>query len=167
MKLTPQSSLPFSAIESKFLVGLVFRFTLRDTIYSSQQRHNQGVLDHRLLGIRRNPAYQEILQYSFQDYFAKFAVPYYQSRGLAEPVAETLEKGGDLRTYEEGLRANPAVRIIANENDFLLTAEDLAWLRATFPAERLKLFPQGGHLGNLSNPTVQQAILGALAGTNR
>ena len=167
MKLTPQSSLPFSAIESKFLVGLVFRFTLRDTIYSSQQRHNQGVLDHRLLEIRRNPAYQEILQYSFQDYFAKFAVPYYQSRGLAEPVAETLEKGGDLRTYEEGLRANPAVRIIANENDFLLTAEDLAWLRATFPAERLKLFPQGGHLGNLSNPTVQQAILGALAGTNR
>ena len=82
-------------------------------------------------------------------------------------MAETLEKGGDLRTYEEGLRANPAVRIIANENDFLLTAEDLAWLRATFPAERLKLFPQGGHLGNLSNPTVQQAVLGALAGTNR
>ena len=166
-KLTPQSSLPFSAIESQFLVGLVFRFALRDMIYSSQQRHNQGVLDHRLLGIRRNPAYQEILQYSFRDYFASFAVPYYQSQGLATPVAETLKKGGDLRTYEAGLRANPAIRIIANENDFLLTDEDLGWLRATFPADQLKLFPQGGHLGNLSNPTVQQAILGALAGTNR
>ena len=166
-KLTPQSSLPFSAIESQFLIGLVFRFTLRDTIYSSQQRHNQGVLHHGLHDIRRNPAYQEILQYSYRDYFAKFAVPYYQAQGLASPVAETLEKGGDLRTYAAGLRANPAIRIIANENDFLLADEDLAWLRATFPAEQLKLFPQGGHLGNLSNPTVQQAILGALAGADR
>ena len=163
-KLTPQSALPFNAIESQFLIGLVFRFSLRDMIYSSQQRHNQGVLHHGLHDIRRNPAYQEILQFSFRDYFQKFAVPYYQAHGLAAPVGETLETGGDLRTYEQGLRANPAIRIIANENDFLLTGEDLAWLRTTFPAEQLKLFPQGGHLGNLSNPTVQQAILGALAG---
>ena len=166
-KLTPQSSLPFSAIESQFLIGLVFRFSLRDMLYSSQQRHNQGVLHHGLHDMRRDPAYQEILQYSFRDYFAKFAVPYYQTQGLAAPVAETLEQGGDLRTYTAALQANPAVRVIANENDFLLTGEDLSWLRATFPAEQLKLFPQGGHLGNLSNPTVQAAILGALAGAKR
>ena len=44
--LTPQTSLPFNAIESKFLIGLTFRFTLRDIIYSSQRRNNQGVLRH-------------------------------------------------------------------------------------------------------------------------
>jgi pimeloyl-ACP methyl ester carboxylesterase len=82
---------------------------------------------------------------------------------MASP-AEALEKAGDLRTYDAGLRANPDIRVIVNQNDFLLTDEDLAWLHATFPPEQLTVFPQGGHLGNLTNPTVQKTILGALAG---
>jgi hypothetical protein len=161
--LTPQTSLPFNAIESKFLIGLAFRLTLRDIIFSSQRRNNQGVLKHPLWGLRREPVYQEILQYSYQDYFEKFAVPYYQARGLAAPAAE-LEKAGDLRTYQAGLRANPGIRVIVNQNDFLLSDEDLAWLRATFAPEQLTVFAQGGHLGNLVNPLVQESILGALAG---
>ena len=160
--LTPQTSLPFNAIESKFLIGLTFRLILRDIIYSSQRRNNQGVLQHPIRNFRREPVYQEILQYSYQDYFEKFVIPYYQARGMASPTAETLEKAGDLRTYDAGLRANPNIRVIVNQNDFLLTDEDLAWLHATFTPEQLTVFPQGGHLGNLSNPTVQKAILAAL-----
>jgi len=162
--LTPQTSLPFDAIESKFLIGLTFRLSLRDMIFSSQHRNNQGILHHSLYDLRRNPVYQEILQYSYQDYFAKFAAPYYQARGMASPVTETLEKAGDLRTYGAGLRANPDVRVIVNENDFLLTDADLAWLHATFTPEQLTVFKQGGHLGNLANPSVQKTIVGALAG---
>jgi pimeloyl-ACP methyl ester carboxylesterase len=60
--LTPQTSLPFSAIESKFLIGMVFRFNLRDVIYSSQRRNNQGILQQRIDDWRREPVYQEILQ---------------------------------------------------------------------------------------------------------
>jgi pimeloyl-ACP methyl ester carboxylesterase len=161
LTLTPQTSLPFSAIESKFLIGMTFRFMLRDIIFSSQRRNNQGVLQHPIRNLRRNPLYQEILQYSYQDYFKKFAIPYYQSRGI-DSTAETLEKADDLRTYETSLHANPEIRIIVNQNDFLLTDEDLAWLHATFAPEQLTVFPQGGHLGNLSNPSVQKAILGAL-----
>jgi ABC-type transporter lipoprotein component MlaA/pimeloyl-ACP methyl ester carboxylesterase len=159
--LTPQTSLPFDAIESKFLIGLDFRFVLRDIIYSSQQRNNLGVLRHPLWNFRREPAYQEILQYTFQDYFEKFAAPYYSTRGLGDPAA-ALETAGDLRTYGAGLRANPDIRVIVNQNDFLLADEDLAWLHATIAPEHLTVFKQGGHLGNLSNPTVQKAILAAL-----
>ncbi len=163
-KITPQTSLPFNAIESKFLIGLTFRFMLRDIIFSSQRRNNQGVLRHPMRSWRRDPAYQEILQYSYQDYFAKFAVPYYRARGMASPVAEAMEKAGDLRTYDAGLRANPNIRVIVNQNDFLLADEDLAWLRATFAPKQLTVFAQGGHLGNLYNPAVQKTILGALGG---
>jgi ABC-type transporter lipoprotein component MlaA/pimeloyl-ACP methyl ester carboxylesterase len=183
LTLTPRSSLPFNAIESKFLIGMTFRFMLRDIIYSSQRRNNQEILHHPLWKFRREPVYQEILQYSYQDYFEKFVIPYYQARGLAspreiggaeatgqaakvisrgEPAAEALEKADDLRTYDAGLRGNPNIRVIVNQNDFLLTGEDLAWLHATFGPEQLTVFPQGGHLGNLSNPTVQKAILAAL-----
>jgi ABC-type transporter lipoprotein component MlaA len=160
--LTPQTSLPFDAVESKFLIGLNFRLILRDVIFSSQRRVNQGVLQHAIWNYRREPAYQEILRYSYQDYFEKFAIPYYQKRGIASPAAETIEKADDLRTYGAALRANPNIRIIVNQNDFLLADEDLAWLRATFAPEQLTVFPQGGHLGNLFNPAVQKSILGAL-----
>jgi hypothetical protein len=73
-----------------------------------------------------------------------------------------LKQAGDLRTYEAGLRANPNIRIIVNQNDFLLTDADLDWLHATFPTNHLTVFAQGGHLGNLSNPSVQKTLLGAL-----
>ena len=162
LTLTPRTSLPFNAIESKFLVGLTFRLMLRDIIFSSQRRNNQGILQHSIRNFRRNPLYQEILRYSYQDYFENFAIPYYQARGLASPAAETLEKAGDLRTYDAGLRANPDVRIIVNQNDFLLSDGDLAWLHTTFGPEQLTVFAQGGHLGNLSNLTVQKSILAAL-----
>ena len=75
-----------------------------------------------------------------------------------------MEKAGDLRTYDAALRANSNIRVIVNQNDFLLTDEDLAWLHATFASEQLTVFEQGGHLGNLFNPAVQETILGALAG---
>jgi ABC-type transporter lipoprotein component MlaA/pimeloyl-ACP methyl ester carboxylesterase len=159
--LTPQTSLPFDAIESKFLIGLDFRFVLRDIIYSSQRRNNQGVLHHPIWSMRREPVYQEILNYSYQDYFEKFVVPYYSTRGLNSPTA-ALEKAGNLRTYEAGLRANPDIRVIVNQNDFLLEDEDLLWLHNTFTPEQLTVFKKGGHLGNLSNPIVQKAILAAL-----
>ena len=73
-----------------------------------------------------------------------------------------MEKADDLRTYDAGLRANPNIRIIENLLDFLLADEDLAWLRTTFAPEQLTVFAQGGHLGNLFNPSVHKSILGAL-----
>ena len=162
--LRPQTSLPFSAIESKFLIGLTFRLMLRDIIFSSQRRMNQGILEHPMRNWKREALYKEILQYSYQDYFEKFVTPYYQGRGFASQTAETLKKAGDLRTYETGLRANPNIRIVVNQNDFLLTDDDLTWLRATFAPSKLTVFAEGGHLGNLSNRAVQECIVEALRG---
>ncbi|MCX6928695.1 MAG: VacJ family lipoprotein [Verrucomicrobia bacterium] len=162
--LTPQTSLPFSGIESQFLIGMTFRFILRDAIFSSQQRNNQGVLEHPIRKLRRVPVYQEILQYSYQDYLQKFLIPYYWCRGIELGTPDSLAKVSDLRTYAAGLLANPNIRIIVNQNDFLLADEDLGWLHATFAPDQLTVFEQGGHLGNLFNPEVQKSILGALSG---
>jgi ABC-type transporter lipoprotein component MlaA/pimeloyl-ACP methyl ester carboxylesterase len=162
--LTPQTSLPFSGIESKFLIGMTFRLILRDAIYSSQRRNNQGVLEHPLRKMRRAAVYREIQQYSYADYLQKFLVPYYWARGIELASPEMLASASSLRTYAPSLRANPNVRLIVNQDDFLLPSEDLAWLRTTIAADQLTVFEKGGHLGNLSHPAVQKAILGALAG---
>jgi ABC-type transporter lipoprotein component MlaA len=161
--LTPNMALPFSGIESKFLIGMTFRLILRDAIYSSQRRDNLGVLEHPIRKWRREPVYHEIQQYSYQEYLQKFVVPYYWTWGIELSTPESLENASSLRTHAAGLQANPNVRLIVNRDDFLLPPEDLAWLKTIVAEDRLTVFEQGGHLGNLSHPSVQKAILGALA----
>jgi ABC-type transporter lipoprotein component MlaA/pimeloyl-ACP methyl ester carboxylesterase len=155
---------PFDTIESRFLIGLNFRFILRDIIFSSQQRTNQGVLVQPISLLRRQEVYDEILRYSYQEYFQKFLIPYYQTRGVDLHKPEALQTASDLRTYSDSLRANPNVRVIVNRNDILLDPEDLQWLESTFGTQRLTVFDKGGHLGNLGMPGVQKTILGALDG---
>lgn len=160
--LRPQTSLPFNAVESKFLIGLTFRFILRDIIFTSQLHHNQGVLEHPIKKYRREPLYQEILLFTYRDYFQQFAMPYYKSRGIDLTDTANLAKAADLRTYAADLKTNPNIRLLLNRNDFLLADEDYEWLRSTFAPEQMTVFEKGGHLGNLSHPTVQKAILNAL-----
>jgi pimeloyl-ACP methyl ester carboxylesterase len=162
--LTPQTTLPFSGIESKFLIGLTFRLILRDAIFSSQQRHNQGVLEHPIDKLRRAALYQEILQYSYQNYLQKFVIPYYWSRGIELEAPDSLEKASSLRVYATALQANRNIRLIVNRDDFLLPEEDLAWLKTVVAQDQLTVFERGGHLGNLTHPAVQKAILAALGG---
>ena len=165
--LVPQGAPPFSAIESKFLIGVMFRLILRDVIFSSQRRNNQGVLEEPIKKLRREAAYREILQYSFTDYFEQFVTPYYQTRGIDLKEPETLKSADDLRTYSDALRTNEDIRLIVNRNDILLAEEDLQWMEEVIGPERLRIFEKGGHLGNLAHPAVQKAILKALEDLNK
>ena len=153
--------LPFGAIESKYLIGLTFRITLRDIIFSSQRRHNLGLLQTPLTPWRREAAYQEIMDYSYRDYFLKFAVPHYAKLGVS---LHDLRREANLRTHEGKLRAQSKIRILVNGNDFLLPQNDLSWLKSTFSPSQLTVFPDGGHLGNLADPPVQKAVLESLRG---
>lgn len=153
--------LPFGGIESKYLIGLTFRITLRDIIYSSQRRANMGVLKSPLSTWCRDSSYREIMKISYKDYFLKFAVPYYQKQGINMSV---MLREGNLRGQESRLKSQPKVRVITNRNDFLLPSKDLSWLQSTLAPSQLTVFPDGGHLGNLANPSVQKAIIHALSG---
>jgi pimeloyl-ACP methyl ester carboxylesterase len=159
-----KAPLPFNAIESQFLIGLGFRLTLRDMIFSTQLRHNRGILQQKVDKYRRRAVYDEILNYSFRDYIDLFATPYDRTLGIDLKDPEVVKRGTDLMVYTAGLRANPKIRVILNRNDLLLTDSDIAWIEATFAPSQVTEFPEGGHVGNLSQPAVQQAILRALDG---
>jgi hypothetical protein len=160
----PGTSLPFNAIESRFLIGLSFRLAMRDIIFSSQLRHNQGILQQPLKRSSRRAVYREILKYSFRDYIDKFATPYDKTLGIDITDPDVLKRGTDLTTYTAELQANPDIRLVLNRNDIFLAETDVAWVESTFAPSQWTLFPDGGHLGNLSQPAVQRAILRALDG---
>ncbi len=152
---------PFDAVESKYLLGLTFRITLRDIVYSSQMRNDMGKLQTPLNKWRREPLYQEIMNISYKEYFRDYAAPYYKQQGVSSAA---ILREGNLRTHVSLLRRQPKARVLVNRNDFLLTPSDLSWLRSTFRPSQLTVFPDGGHLGNMASPPVQKAILNSLSG---
>lgn len=156
-QLDPTRPLPFSAQEARFLVGMVFKLTLRDMIFNSQRREDLGILQEPLNQHRREEVYREILQYSFEDYLKKFVAAHYKFES-----PEEFAKTAALRAHESALKEAGKVRIIENANDILIDEGDVEWLRATF-GERLQLFPRGGHCGNFGHPAVQTAIVQTVA----
>jgi len=157
-----EAGIPLSSIESRFIIGLLFRLNLRDVIFFTQMRHNQGVLQHPIDKWKREPIYREIMDYSFTDYLNKFIGPYYKTRGLDLQNDDVAGPAVDLRVWESTFKANTSIRLVENEDDILLEPEDVRWLEQTF-GNRVTIFPHGGHLGNLGETAVQVAIVNALA----
>ena len=156
------TNLAFDAIESKYLIGLTFRITLRDIIFSSQLRNPMGVLRDPALTVAAGSRLpRKSWAIPIRDYFLEFAVPYYQQQGVG---LKELLREANLRSHAGGLRRQAKVRVLVNRNDFLLPPNDLSWLRSTFSGSQLTVFPDGGHLGNLGDAPVQKAILGSLDG---
>lgn len=159
--LQPDMELPFTRLESEFLIGLAYRLDLQYTILQTQDRHDSGVLRTPRSVLRRAPAFREASEYSYLEYIYAFVLPYYARRdarlSLDEAGARQLFADCDLRSIEAELQGNERVRLFANENDFLLRPEDLEWLREHL-GDRAHIFPAGGHLGNLHRKAIQGVI---------
>lgn len=160
-ELTPGTPLPFTRLESEFLIGLSYRLDLQFILLQSQAREDQGVLLTKRTLLSRAPAFREASKYSYMEYVYAFVLPYLARRTpditFDEAGARLLFERCDLRSIADELRANERVLLFANENDFLLRPEDIVWLRETLGA-RAHLFPAGGHLGNLHRKAIQDVI---------
>ena len=161
--LSPAMGLPFNELEAKFLIGLAFRSTLRDVIFQTQERSNMGVLKTELSTSQRSPIYDEIEDFSFIEYFYAFLLPYYAGKRnditLDDAGAAKLFELSDLRSLEEGLRANGRVNLMTNKNDFLLREGDAEWLGDVFGLDNCIHFEHGGHLGNLYLPEIRKQVM--------
>jgi len=146
---------PFDSTESKLLIGLNFRFALRDVIHSVEKRHNLGIITTPFSYFSRRAAYGEMLGLTYHRYAQEVMVPYYLARGTK---SAEFRRNRSLVTRSGPLLKNRHAMVITNRNDFLLRPQDISWLRSTFPAGRLTLLPSGGHLGNLGSPEVRSHI---------
>lgn len=157
--LTPQGELPFTNEEAEFLIGLAFRRSVQEILYSSQQREDLGVLLTKRTPMRRRSAYIEIGDYSFTEYLYAFVLPYHRDRLHTVTSSEELVTANDLHAIESGIAANPKLRVFANRNDFLTSKADVEWLTQVVGPDHVRFFPTGGHLGNLHRPQTQAEIL--------
>jgi hypothetical protein len=71
---------------------------------------------------------------------------------------EALLAATDLDQSTELLHHNSKIRVQICEDDSLLSPADITWFRSTF-GDRLTDYREGGHLGNLHLPAVQEGLM--------
>ena len=59
------------------------------------------------------------------------------------------------------LQHSPSLKPVLTSNDFLLTADDLAWFRGKF-GERVIYSEKGGHMGHIWKPEVKAKMREAI-----
>jgi len=155
--LDVSGNIPLTTDESRFLIGLAFRYTLMSAIVDSQRRENLGVLQVDPTRFVRQESYREIRQISYEDYLNRFMLPYLIKKGRGTD-REAFVAATDLTQDTRFLSNNPKVRAQICEDDFLLKPADIAWFHSTF-GTNLTAYPVGGHLGNLHIPAVQEALV--------
>ncbi|HVP30698.1 MAG TPA: MlaA family lipoprotein [Myxococcota bacterium] len=159
----PPKELPFSDLEAQYLIGFSFRLSLQSILWVSQERKDLGVLETRRDWFHRWAAYQEMYDYGFQEYFYLFVLRYYRDDLHWIRDADEMIAACDLRALEPELRRDEKVRVFVNRNDFLRSDEDDAWLIRTFGTHHVRVFANGGHLGGLHRPEVQEEIVRSIA----
>jgi len=159
--LEPGDELPFTKLESEFLIGLSFRTILGDVIYQTTRRTDTGVLKTAGGSWRRAMSYREIEQFSFMEYMYAFVLPYFAEKRadirFSESGAQRMFDLSGLHSIADDLARNPKVFFVSNKNDFLLRRQDIAWVDALM-GDRVHFFERGGHLGNLYRKDIREAI---------
>ena len=72
-------------------------------------------------------------------------------------TAEQFEYSVNLQNREEILKQVDNLHLVLSDNDFLLSQDELNWFKDTFSG-KTTVFEQGGHLGELWRPELQDAI---------
>jgi hypothetical protein len=153
--------LPFDRIESEFLIGLNGRDAVHNAMVAIREATGRSVQLEPEFDPQRGWLLEEVNESSFDIYVRHLVLPHFLATEDATATVDSLLAASGLRELGPRLASDARVHVITNEDDFLLAAEDVAWLRETF-GERAVIFPRGGHLGNLWVPEVQETILRAL-----
>ena len=141
----------FSHEETGGLIGLTFRINLAGLIFASDVMTNSGYVVPKNRVLTSNDSVFDYFlvstHLSFFDYFNEYFYPYFLKRqpGLTK---EALIASLSLKNLDGYLRSSPKFGLMANENDLILSKDDLDYLRQLF-GDRAKIYPRGGHLGNL------------------
>lgn len=141
----------FSREETAGLIGLSYRIGLAGMVFSSDVVTNSGYVVPKNRVLSPNDSIFDYFlvssHLSFFDYFNEYLYPYFLKQRPGLTKQEYIASLG-LRSIEGYLKSSAKFGVITNENDFILTKEELDYLRQLF-GERAKIYPRGGHLGNL------------------
>ena len=134
------------------IIGAVFRIASANMLTTADYAAQRGFVipkNHRL-GITESttPYFKVAVRTSFADYIDKMYVPFFQEK-IPGSTRESLITESSLESIESFLRSADNIAVVHNVDDFIMAEGELDYLRQVF-GSRAKIYPSGGHLGNLA-----------------
>jgi hypothetical protein len=141
----------FTQEEGGGLIGVTFRLYSAGMIFASDVMTNGGYVVPKNLVLSNSDSLDDYFRVSvhlsFLNYFDEYFYPYFKKErpGLTK---DELIAAQSLKSIGSYLMSSPKFGVVTNDNDFILSDDDRGYLKDMF-GERLKIYPRGGHLGNL------------------
>lgn len=147
--------------EMAMLIGTMFRFTAADISFTSDLINRRGLitpLDSKISDrTSLTPMLELALNCDFSCYMQQQLLPHwqqkYQGQDLEQLIAQT-----SIYAIEQHLQENQQLAVLHNQDDVILGEGDLGYLQQHLQ-QRLLLFPNGGHMGNLEYAPVAEKIM--------
>lgn len=134
----------------KLGVGLFFRLTSIEINFLSDAFNKRNVYSDG--NIKK---YEDMTKYfrkinfaNFEDYVKNLAYPYYKEIYGEKLNLSELEKIGGLKSIDGYLKNSKNIYVVTNEDELILSKDSLDYLKATFK-NNIKVYPWGGHCGNM------------------
>ncbi len=135
------------------LIGTSFRLSSANMIFTADVLTNSGYIKPKNLLLSTTDSvtdyYKVTARVTFLDYFREMFYPFYQAKypGLTE---QGLIENLSLSSLEDYLRQETKIGLLHNADDVILGVGELDYLVGVF-RERAKIYPRGGHCGNLDH----------------
>ncbi|HEX5078829.1 MAG TPA: hypothetical protein VFV80_06715 [Geminicoccaceae bacterium] len=143
------------------LIGVAFRFTSANLVFTSDVMTNSGLIVPKNLVL--GPAssltdYFEVsIRTNFIDYFDDLYYPYFKARDPTLTREEMIEQAS-LESIHDYLATADNVGLMTNEDDIILAPGQIEYLRQLF-GPRAQIWPTGGHMGNLGTRAVTAYVV--------
>ena len=134
------------------LIGVAFRLSSSSMVFASDVMTNFGFVKPANMELDR---YSDLTVFSavstrlgFTDYYHDYFYPYFRDNDAAG-TRDSFIQSESLTNIQDYLRNTPKITVMHNENDVILEPGEINFFRDVF-ADRAKIYPYGGHCGNMS-----------------
>jgi len=140
------------------LIGVSFRLASSALIFTSDVMTNVGFIKPANEILTQNTKLDDYLDVSlrvgFTDYFHEYMWPYFaRTHTTTALTREEFAQLQSLTSIGSYLAAAQKIGVVSNRDDVILERGEIKFLTDTFGA-RAKIYPTGGHLGNLEQREV-------------
>ena len=143
------------------LIGLAFRMSSANMFFTSDVMTAGGFFVPPGVTLAVTDSLTDYgkvaLRSSFETYLREYMLPF-MARRVPGTTLHSLIASSSIESIEDYLSRSPKVRMVTNADDVILAPGELDYLRSIF-GERARIFPTGGHCGNLATPAFLDSVV--------
>jgi acetyl esterase/lipase len=133
------------------LIGLAFRFVEANLTFSADVMSDAGLLVPRGVNLSitdsLTPYLRVGLRTRFEDYATRVLYPFYRTQNPGVSF-EDMIRASSLQAIGDYLANSQKIGLMHNEDDITMAEGEIDYLEYLF-GDRARIYPKGGHVGNL------------------